>query len=143
MRLLLDRIQDNDMRLFPAEPFVEEDAERFDFETTKDGQIVTLQITGPITVQKGGFGFSNGAVRVYLDGDGMGPNGKQWNGFLICNAGAWCFWRKLSTGARFSACYTCVIPNAGRHMLHVRAVASTKDTNITLRGRRQYQVVAH
>lgn len=143
MRLLLDKVMDTEVKITPATPFVEGTAEDFDFETSKDDALVTFQINAPMTIQKRGFGFSNGAFRIYLDGDALLPNGKQWNGYLICNGGGWCFWRKLTTDARFSACFTHRIPKAGKHRLNVRGVVSTKDTSVTLRSRRHYQIIAH
>lgn len=142
MKLLIDIIGDNEVKCEAALPFVEVEAEQFSFETERDNQLVQFNITLPVTFQHDGFGFQNGAFRVYLDGDAYHENGKQWGGHLLANGGAWCFWPKLTTGARVSCCYLMAVPKAGKHIIRTMFVGGDKKTSGVLRSRRHYQALS-
>lgn len=142
MKLLLDIVGDNEVKREALQPYIEVEAEQFEFETERDNQIVQFNITLPVTFEHKAFGFQNGAFRVYLDGDGYHTNGKQWNGWLLANGGSWCFWRKLTTGGRVSCSYYYAVPKAGKHIIRTMFVGGDKKMSGVLRSRRHYQVMS-
>jgi hypothetical protein len=114
--------------------------ESFAFSTDSQNLEVDFYITAPFTVHRMSAGSSNGAFRVYLDGDAMA--GKQWNGLLLCNGGAWAFQSGLPTDGRFSVATRKTIANHGNHTIYVMYSGSDTVTIGTLRSRRIYQVIA-
>lgn len=142
MKFLLDIIGDSEVKYSLPVPFIDLEVERFSFETEYDDQLVLFNITLPVTFQHNAFGFQNGAFRVYLDGDGYHENGKQWNGLLLANGGGWCFWPKLTTGARVSCSYFYRVPKAGKHTIRTMFVGGCEKMSGVLRSRRHYQVMS-
>lgn len=141
MILLLDEIRDNEVQLTSNIEYVEVLAEQYSFYTDCDSQPVRFDIQIPMTVHQMASGYDNGAFRVYLDGVGFHENGKQWDGFLITNGGAWCSEPGLPVNGRVSCSFNYVIPCAGKHYLNVQYAGTKTHTIGTLRSRRSIQVV--
>lgn len=141
MNLLLNKTMDTEVQVTSNVPYVEVLAEQHTFETSVDNQAVRFDIQIPLTVHQTAGGAENGAFRIYLDGDAIGPNGKQWNGYLITNGGAWCDTPYVPTDGRIGCSLSYVIPTAGRHTLRIQYAGSKPYTIGTMRSRRTIQVV--
>lgn len=146
MNLLLNAVRDNEVPITSNTAYSELTAEEYEFETAEDGQAVRFDIQMPFSVHQSVAGGQNGAFRVYLDGDGLyteGPAaGKQWNGYLISNGGAWVNDAGIPANGRVSCSFNYVVPSAGMHKLRVQYAGTTTYTIGTLRSRRSVQVVA-
>lgn len=146
MNLLLNDIRDNEVAITSNVAYSELTAETYEFETTEDNQAVRFDIQIPFSVHQTVNGGQNGAFRIYLDGDGLYTEGiaagKQWDGYLISNGGAWVSHAGIPSNGRVSCSFNMVIPNAGPHTLRAQYAGTTTYTIGTLRSRRSVQVVA-
>lgn len=139
--MLLDVSLDTEVAITSNVAYYELTAESFTFETKEPNQEVTFSIHIPLTVHQGSVGYDNGAFRVYLDGTARDAGGgKQWNGYLIGNGGAWCFQSGLPTDGRLSVVRKLVIQQPGTHTLRTQYAGSKSYTIGTLRSRRNYQI---
>lgn len=139
--MLLDIALDNESAITSNTPYYELLAETYTFETTAVDQEVTISAHIPFTVHQNAVGYENGAYRLYLDGTAQdAANGKQWNGYLIGNGGAWAFQSGLPTDGRLSVVKKLTIANPGVHTLRLQYSGSTTYTIGTLRSRRIIQV---
>lgn len=142
MILLLDETRDTEIPVTSNIAYVEVPVEQYYFETLCDNQAVRFDIQIPLTVHQYMEGADNGAFRVYLDGNGLGPNGKQWDGYLISNGGAWVDSKGVPANGRVSCSFNYTIPSAGKHYLRIQYAGTKAYTIGTLRSRRTIQVVA-
>lgn len=139
--MFLDTYLDNEAAITSNTPYYELLAETYTFETAVANQEVTISAHIPFTVHQNAPGYENGAYRLYLDGTSQdAAGGKQWNGNLIGNGGAWAFQSGLPTDGRLSVVKKLTIADPGTHTLRLQYSGSTTYTIGTLRSRRIIQV---
>lgn len=144
MQIILDEYRDNEIAITSNVAFCELTAETYEFVTERAGQQVRIDIHMPFSVHQNAAGADNGAFRIYLDGTGIATSGpaagKQWDGFMLANGGAWVSASGVPANGRVSCGCTLTIADAGGHTLRVQYAGSKTYTIGTLRSRRFVQV---
>lgn len=140
--LLLDYRGSTDIPISSNTAYHEVLWERVEFTTTQPNEVVYISVSIPFSVHAAINAQTNGAIRVYLDGDAFVPVSfaSMWNGEVLINSGGWTQLANLPASSQVGGVIRRVIETPGVHTIRTMFSGSSTITVGTMRTVRRIQV---